>query len=456
MSIDFLFKVFEQNAAKSAVVWRKQTFSYEWLSNRINYWLNVISFEKIQPGTVTLIEGDFSPNAIALFLALAHHQCILVPLTTASMKKKSEFSEIAQGQVVFKIGQDDTVKIEGLSYAADYEFYQTLRNLKHPGLVLFSSGSTGKSKATIHDLNKIFAKYHTPKRALRTITFLLYDHIGGVNTMLHTLANGGCVVTVEARNPDEVLNAIETYQVELLPTSPTFLNLILISEAYKRHDLSSLKTISYGTEPMPIHTLTRLNHLFPDLRLAQTYGLSEVGILSSKSKDSNSLWFKLQGEDFETRIVDGILHVKSQTTMLGYLNAPSPVTEDGWFNTGDAVEVDGDYVKVLGRKSEIINVGGEKVYPAEVENVIQMLDNVAEVTVYGEDNPITGKIVCTIVTLMNPEDPKQFSRRLQQYCRGQLQAYKVPLKVKVIDEKQYSERFKKIKPQLLPLSGTNN
>lgn len=445
MSIQFMIDVFGQNLDRDAIVWRGQCFSYNWLLDRVSYWQGVIQEEKVEKGTVTLIEADFSPNSIALFLALIEHQCILVPLTTTISEKKREFSGIAQGQVVFKISPDDQVEINLLPYLANHSFYQTLRELKHPGLVLFSSGSTGKSKATVHDFATILEKYEIPKHSLRTITFLLYDHIGGVNTMLYTLSNAGCIVTTESRTPDDVLKAVETYQVELLPVSPTFLNLILISEAYERYNLSSLKVISYGTEPMPETTLNRFCQLFPNLRLVQTYGLSEVGILNSKSKESNSLWVKLQGEDFQTRIVDGILQVKSKSTMLGYLNAPSPITEDGWFNTEDEVEVEGEYIKILGRKSEIINVGGEKVYPQEVENVIQSLDNVAEVVVYGEDNPITGKIVCAKVTLLTAENPKDFSRRLQRYCKDKLETYKVPMKVKIVEESQHSERFKKVR-----------
>jgi acyl-CoA synthetase (AMP-forming)/AMP-acid ligase II len=261
--------------------------------------------------------------------------------------------------------------------------------------------------------------------------------------MFYTLSNAGCIVTVQNRSPDSVLQAIEKYKVELLPTSPTFINLILLSEAYKRYDRQSLKTVTYGTEPMPESTLKRFHELFPNINLLQTYGLSEVGILRSKSKSSDSLWVKVGGEGFETRIVDGILHIKAQSAMLGYLNAPSPFTEHGWLNTGDAVEVNSEYIKILGRKSEIINVGGEKVYPAEVESVIQEIDNVAEVTVYGETNPITGNIVCANVVLLNEEDRKEFIVRLKKYCRERLQNYKVPVKVFIVTEKQHSGRFKK-------------
>ena len=98
---------------------------------------------------------------------------------------------------------------------------------------------------------------------------------------------------------------------------------------------------------------------------SQTYGLSELGILRSKSKGPDSLWVKVGGEGFETRVIEGLLEVKAKSAMLGYLNAPSPFTEDGWFKTGDSVLTDGEFIKILGRESEIINVGGEKVYPME-------------------------------------------------------------------------------------------
>ncbi len=152
---------------------------------------------------------------------------------------------------------------------------------------------------------------------------------------------------------------------------------------------------------------------------------------------------KVGGEGFETRVVDGILQIKARSAMLGYLNAPSPFTEDGWFNTSDAVEVDGEYIRILGRISEIINVGGEKVYPAEVESVIQGMDNVAAVTVHGERNPITGQIVCARVTPLGPEDPRALAARVKGFCRERLQPFKVPVRVRIIDDRQYSDRFKK-------------
>lgn len=443
--IEFLLDVFKEFTDSDAIIWQDQHFSYGWLYDRVTYWLATIHEKGIEPGTVTILEADFSPNAMALFLALIENQCILVPLTKSVENKKKEFIEIAQGEVNFEIDECDVTTITALPYKADHEYYQTMRERRHPGLVLFSSGSTGKSKAIVHDMSDWLEKYKTRRHALRTITFLLFDHGGGVNTMLHVLSNGGCIITVQDRTPDGVLSAVEEFKAEVLPVSPTFINLILLSEAYSRHDLSSLKVVTYGTEPMPESTLKRFHELFPHIDLRQTYGLTEVGVMRSKSKSSDSLWVKVGGEGYDTRVVDDMLQIKARSAMLGYLNAPSPFTEDGWFMTGDEVEQDGEYFRFLGRRSEIINIGGQKVFPAEVENVIQEVENVGEVTVYGEKNPITGSIVCAKVRLKNPEETRQAVVRIKQYCAKKLLPFKVPVKVIIADAEQFSERFKKIR-----------
>jgi len=445
MHVDFIIDILRRNKDNDAIVWQDKEYTYGWLLEKFEYWQKFIQIEGVAKGAVVIVEADFSPNAIALLLALLDNNCIFMPLTQSVSAKRDEYIEIAQGEVLFVIDEKDEVKVSKLPYRATHEIYRKLKELTHPGLVLFSSGSTGASKAAVHDMTYLLEKFKAPRQKRSTITFLLYDHIGGINTLFYVLSNAGLMVTVGGRTPDIVLAAVEKYKVELLPASPTFLNLILLSEAYKRHDLSSLKVVSYGTEPMPESTLKHFHHIFPEIKLLQTYGLSEVGILQSKSKSSDSLWVKVGGEGFETRIIDGLLEIKASCVMLGYLNALSPFTEDGWFKTGDAVEVDGEYIKILGRKSEIINVGGEKVFPQEVENVISEMDNVAEVLVYGEKNSITGNIVCAKVRLSIPEDPRTFTKSLKQHCSQNLQNYKVPVKVQFVREEQYSERFKKVR-----------
>ena len=443
MFIDFLFEVFRQNAEAEAVIWHDQSFAYGKLLDWTNHWRAYLRENRIATGTVTAVEADFSPNAIALMLALIESGCIAVPLTSSVAAKKAEFMTIAGVEALLELDARDEARLTCFERPPAHEILQRLRERGHPGLILFSSGSTGASKAAVHDIVAMLGKFKVRRHARRAITFLLYDHIGGFNTMLYQLSNAGCIVTLQDRDPDTVLRAIERHRVELLPTSPTFMNLVLLSEAYRRYDLSSLKIVTYGTEPMPESTLRRFHQVLPHIHLQQTYGLSEIGILRSKSQSSDSLWVKLGGEGFQTRVVDGILQIKAESAMLGYLNAPSPFTNDGWFNTGDKVEMDGDYFRILGRESEIINVGGQKVYPAQVESAVQEMPEVAEVSVYGEKNVMMGQIVCAAVRLKEPRDLRQFHHDLRQFCRQRLQEFQIPVRVKLVETAMHGERFKK-------------
>ncbi len=445
MFIDFFLERFAGEGDKNAIIWQDRPYTYPHLLERISYWSKRLREEKIQPGTVTVLEGDFSPEAVALLLALIEQGCVIVPLTAAVATRKEEFIETAQGEISFIFTPDDQVRIKKLPGKGRHVLYDKLRAEKHPGLVLFSSGTTGKAKAILHDVEHLLQKYKVKRKDFTTLAFLLFDHIAGIDTLLYVLSNCSCLVTVEERLPDIVCRVIEKYKVEVLPVSATFMNLLIFSEAYSRYDLSSLKYIAYGSEVMLESTLKKSAALFPGVAILQKYGTTEVGTLRSKSRSSDSPWVKIGGEGFATRVVDGILQIKAHSAMLGYLNSPSPFTEDGWFVTGDRVEVDGEYYRIYGRDCDIINIGGEKVFPTEVENLIQTFDNVAEVLVYGEKNNITGNIVCADISLVKKEDGKKFIINLKKFCLQHLQPYKVPIKIKIVDQLDLSARFKKVR-----------
>jgi long-chain acyl-CoA synthetase len=446
--IEFLKKVFRENPSKTAISWKTQAVSYEDLLKAVEGWEKKFPEYGIDLGHVVAVVGDFSPQAIALFLALTNKSCLLVPQLRSIPQPALERNfQVAQVQHVFAILSTDDVQYKRLDGQPTHELYQKVRERQHPGLILFSSGTSGVPKAAVHDFNGLLEKFHQSRPTLKILNFLLFDHWGGLNTMLHTLSTAGTVITVRERTPEVICETIEKWKVEVLPASPTFLHLLLVSRAYAKFDLSSLRTITYGTEPMPESTLKKLNAVFPNVKLQQTYGLIELGVLRAKSKSNDSLWVKIGGEGYQMRVIDGLLQIKAKSAMLGYLNAASPFTEDGWFMTGDAVEVEGEYFRILGRQSELINVGGEKVYPQEVESVIQEVENIAEATVYGEKYPLMGNIVCARVTTHNPEEDAQVIQRVKSYCQSRLALFKVPVRVVVSKADLHNSRFKKIRAQ---------
>jgi len=444
MFADFLLQRFEEKSTEEAIIWRDNSYSFLWLLERVRFWKQQLDDVGVASGKVVALEADFSPDATAAFLALIQCGCIIIPMTMMPAERREEMREIAEAEFLISVEGDGQFEVESLDMSAEHPYYLELRKNEHPGLVLFSSGSSGKSKAAVHDLSKLLVKFQTRRHDLRTMAFLLFDHIGGIDTLLYCLSNGSCLVTVEDRSPDVICGLIEKHQVEVLPVSPTFLNMLLLRESYKSFNLSSLKYITYGAEVMPQITLKRCAEIFPDVTILQKYGTTEVGTLRSKSRSSDSLWMKIGGEGYQTRIVDGILQIKAQSAMLGYLNADSPFTEDGWFDTQDAVEVDGEYMRILGRESDIINVGGDKVYPAEVEDIIKLMGEVVEVTVYAESNPIMGNIVCARITPGKDADTATLPKRVKKHCRSLLEPFKVPVRLSLVDEVEHvTSRFKK-------------
>ena len=446
--VSFLFKIFNENKDKIAIIQDGVKITYKQLMDRCIFYSGFIRGSGICSGQVVSIYSDYSLDTIALMLALIKNNNIVVPFDRSLYRVKvDKFSEIAE--------VDYECIVAGnwfRSYDSDstslHELYQELDvGREHPGLVLFTSGSTGEPKGIVHDFVPLLDKFKVRKRTLTTIPFLLFDHMGGLNTMFYTLSNVGTLVLAKERSPKHICELIEKYKVELLPTSPTFLKLLLLSGAYKDFDLSSLKIISYGTEPMPEIILKRLNEIFPKVKFQQVYGSSEIGVLRSESKSNDSLWVKIGGEGYKTKVVDGILHVKAKSSILGYLNREeSPLTKDGWFVTGDKVEVKGDYFKIIGRDSEIINVGGLKLSPQEVENVILQMDGVDDITVYGFKHDLIGNVVCAKIQLKDDFNGN-YEKVIREHClkRG-LEKYKIPIHYDRVHEKaMVKHRFKKMR-----------
>jgi len=389
---------------------------------------------------VLSIEDDFSAEAVALLLASAALGLVAVPLSPMPEEARQERCTTAQVGLRWQAGQ----WTPHVAKPDPHLLYQALRERGHAGLVLFSSGSTGAPKAMLHDLHLLIESYPLKKRPpLRLLAFLHFDHIGGIDTLLRGLASGVTLILCRDRSPEAVAALAAKERAQVLPASPTFLNLLLLSGALGRHDLSALEIIGYGAEPMPPGLLDRLKTALPGVAFQQKFGTSETNAIRIQSQ-GEGLAFRINDPAVDYRIVDGELWLRTPTRVLGYLNADSDrLTEDGWFRTGDLAEETPDgWLRILGRQSEVINVGGEKVLPAEVENCLLELPGVLDCTVYGKPNALTGQAVA--VRVVAPEvDAQALKRSIRRHCRGKLATYKIPAYVEIVAEIPHSNRFKK-------------
>lgn len=420
--------------------------TYGRVSETIDRFGVALQQQGIHAGQTVVVLADYAPDVFCMILALARQRCIIVPMTRSSVVEEADALSISGCDQMIVFAPDGlSWRAEPRVVAVSNALLDEFRTCQRAGLVLFSSGSTGKPKGMLHDFVQVMEKFRQKRAPVVAIPFLMLDHFGGINTLLAITASLGTVVTTEGRGIAAICEAIQAYKVDLLPTTPSFLTLLAASDLSAKYDLASLKRITYGTETMPQATLDRIRARFVHVELQQTYGLSEVGVLRSQSRPDGSLWVRIGGAGFETQVRDGILWIRSEYRMVGYLNAPSGFDADGWFNTQDKVEVDGDYFRILGRVTDLINVGGQKVYPAEVEDVILAQPNIMDVVVTGEPHALLGHIVIAKVALAEPEPPDALRLRIRKACGAKLAAYKVPAKVLLMEESMYSVRFKKIR-----------
>tara|TARA_B100000767_G_scaffold225108_1_gene214380 strand:+ start:8750 stop:10108 length:1359 start_codon:yes stop_codon:yes gene_type:complete len=429
-----------------ALVFNNQEYTYKQILRQVSIYDNE-TIKKIPPNAVVSIVSDYSFYSISIFLTLLNKRCIIVPITSSIIEEQDLRIAESKSELVITFDENNSLSIHEVNQTRpSHDLIDDLKLEDCPGLILFSSGSTGKPKAMLQNLENLCLAHKNKKpKSLVMMIFLMFDHIGGINTLLGSLMMGGVMVIPSNRDPLHVCSLIEKYKVIVLPASPTFLNLLIISDSHNKFDLSSLRMITYGTESMPESLLLKLRGIFKRVRFLQTFGTSETGITQMKSKSSESTFMKFDDSGSDYKIIDGKLFLKSNTQISGYLNASmESFDSEGWFDTGDlAEESDDGYIKIIGRSKEMINIGGEKVLPTEIESLLLEMPEIEDCTVYGEPNPIMGQSVKVKVVMNIDVSNREARKIINSYCKNKIESYKIPSSVEVVEKNDFSDRFKK-------------
>ena len=432
---------FTAYSAKPALAGAWGVVTYAELAGLVVRARHEITQLKLDRPTVFGLVGEHGPASTAWLLALAEAGHFVAPLSGNAAEHPAKLALInAQWIVVADAAEWKT--FPRVDEPSNHPLFRQLSEQGSPGLVLFSSGTSGVPKAMVQDLGKLLASYESRHESdLAMLALLGFDHIGGLNTLFNTLAAGSLLAVPVSRSPADVAATIARHRVAILPASPTFLNLLLA--AGLTAELASLRVITYGTEPMPESLLARLKAAFPRVRFIQTFGTSETGITRTESPEAGSTFLRFEDPNLEWKVVDDELWLRSRTQIAGYLNASNErFTEDGWFRTGDKVEQGPNgTLRILGRMGEMINVGGEKLMPAEVESVVLGIPGVTDCRVRGEPHPLTGQTVVVDVVTADA-DHEALRAAIRSACRERLARHKTPTRVTFVPSVS-GERMKK-------------
>ncbi len=400
----------------------------------------------VEAGQIVVTSGESTLEALAWLFGVAATGAVVAPL------RRERLGEIQAWKEFIEIGwevRDGRIfrVLAGTASEVAAGLLGELRRRRHPGLIVATGGTTGAAKLVLHDLTALLATVPLKNGpARRTLPLMRFDHIGGLDMAWRALAGQQILVAPPAElSARAVAETIARHRVEVLPATPSFLNLLLLAGVQDTHDLSSLRIVPYGAEPMPATLLARLRTTFPAVEFVQRFGTSETGALPVREAGSG-LRLRDDQTEFEWKIVGDELWVRSPSRALGYLSGETTGFESsGWYRTGDLAEQTPDgTIRVLGRRQELINIGGEKVLPGEVESVLLEHPFVEDCRVGAEPNAVLGQIVIAEVVWSGPEvDALLVKRILHSFASPLLARHKLPAVVRLVDGLETTRNLKK-------------
>ncbi|MGD9146116.1 MAG: AMP-binding protein [Anaerolineae bacterium] len=323
--------------------------------------------------------------------------------------------------------------------------------------ITYTSGTTGMPKGVVRSWDRVFSLVRpeiAPRLNPRLLRSLLQPfpmcYYSGLLGAIATLLSGGKLVMMDRFRPRLAWEFIEQERVTQVGGSPTMFRLMLRMRGQEQYDVSSVRRITYGSEPMPPELARALHDRF-QAPIEQFYAMNETGNITWTALDdppevaATTVGKPVPG--VELRIVDddrrplpdgerGEVAVKTSQMMLGYYLSPELTTQvlddEGWFYTGDVGYVGDDgNLRLVDRKKDLIIRGGQNVYPAEVEGYLELHPAVQRAGVVGVPSEIGGESVWAYVQLVPGAEAS--ATELRSFCRGRIAGFKVPSQVRFVE-----------------------
>jgi long-chain acyl-CoA synthetase len=447
--------------AATALVWDGGSLTWAALDRRAGGLARELAARGAQPGDrVALCLPNGWPFVAALLgaLKLGATAVPLNPLLTAEERAKI-IAHLRPRLVVDAVGAE-----EALHSSVD---------AAGPALILYTSGSTGEPKGAMLSHAATEFSSHSwagPVMALtpadRVLAVLPFSHSYGLNgALLAPLVAGSAVVLLERFSPEDVLGAIARHRVTVFPGVATMFRRILDSPALADAHLSSVRIALSGAAPCPWDLAEEWRQR-TGVRILRGYGMTElfrpISYVAGDPTDlPDAIGRPVPGVG--VRVVDedgralgagavGELEIKTPAAMDGYLGAPEAtraVLDHGWFKTGDLVTISAEgFVRIAGRKRELILRGGYSVFPGEVEAAMLTHPAVAEAAVIGIAHAELGEEVVAFASLRAGTSAQP--DELIAHCRERLASYKYPRRVVIVDELPKGATGKVLKSRLTP------
>ena len=493
MSSDKTAIIFEDNRREHEPT---RIFTYKELNERVNRIANFLLAKGIKKGDRVAVLCYNCNEILEVYFATSKIGAIVVPLNFRLEAPEIKFMLRDSGSRLL-VFQDDFLEVIGaikcsVSVQADnyivigkkrasWECYEEVMEesspqepeieeeveINDPQMIMYTSGTTGVPKGALMSHQKTFYNtfnaqiyYDLISKDIMLVVMPLF-HSGGLNVCaLPILYQGGTAVIQSAFDPKKTLALIEKYRITVGLVVPTMLNFFLKKGDLDKYDLSSLRTLVIGGEPLPVSLIEEFQKRHISIR--QLFGQTETSIQTCQMSDEEAV--RKIGSvgravfHCDIRLVDkkgkdvapgevGEIVLRGPTQMIGYWNNPKETDKtirDGWLYTGDLARMDEEgYLYVVDRERDVIISGGENIYPAELEKIYGGNPKILEVAVIGVPDGKWGEVGKALLVLKPGE--KMTKNEAINFLKGKVAKYKIPKHIEFTGEfpKTASGKIKK-------------
>lgn len=438
------------NPSHLALGYEADAITYAQLGQGVLRATDVLREEGVKPGDRVMVEATRHPEFVCAYFACHFLHAIAVPYAPdIELSKFQHLVEFLSPRAILSTQNMERVLNDSDSRPYTHSFDEP--NTAHPADIILTSGTTGNPKGVILTHGNILAAARNINQFIgntaedREALALPLSHSFGIGRMrCQVLAGGALIFTRGFQFPKEMFGSMRRWNVtgfSFVPAAWTVLTRLTGDKLMEFAD--TLRYIEIGSASMPKPEKERLMRLFPRTRICMHYGLTEASRSAFMEFHESKERLDSIGQptpNVEVRIVDeegreletgriGRIEIRGDHVMKGYWNADlGERLRGGWLRSGDLGCRDQEgYFYVSGREDDVINVGGRKVYPMEIERALLAHEQIRDVICVGTPNPITGEAVLAFIVAETNCGELPNSEALANFLRGKIEEFKIPV-----------------------------